>query len=162
MSPTNADALKWIGYAAEDLKAAKALLSAPEPSYRNTCFLCQQAVEKALKSALIALNLPLERTHNLNALRNQLPEGWKCKFAFPDLSALSIWAVEARYPGDWDEATLQDAQKALSQATEVVALMRLELEERSLIAQENRRRLSKLGGSEPKARPTPRRRFRSR
>jgi hypothetical protein len=43
--------------------------------------------------------------HNLDALRNLLPPGWSVKQEHPDLAELTAWAVEARYPGDWPEAT---------------------------------------------------------
>jgi len=37
----------------------------------------------------------------------------------PDLAELTEWAVEARYPGDWQEATVEDAQRAARQARAV-------------------------------------------
>ena len=37
-------------------------------------------------------------THDLDRLRDLLPEGWRVKTEFPDLAELTIWAVEARYP----------------------------------------------------------------
>jgi HEPN domain-containing protein len=133
MSPIDVDVRKWLNYAFEDLRAVKALLAVAEPSFRNACYLSQQAAEKAVKSAHIALNRSIERTHDLNALKNQLPEGWKCKQAFPDLSALSVWAVESRYPGEWEEATEQDAHSAFKQASEIVGLMQQELKEKGFI-----------------------------
>jgi hypothetical protein len=39
--------------------------------------------------------------HNRDALRNLLPSGWSVKQEYPDLAELTVWAVEARYPGDW-------------------------------------------------------------
>jgi HEPN domain-containing protein len=133
MSPDNTDIQRWLKYAAEDLCAAKALLIAAEPSFRNACYLSQQAGEKAIKTAFVALNISFERVHDLNALKNQLPEGWKCKNAFPDLSNLSVWAVESRYPGDWEDASEQDAQSAVNQASEIIALMRQDLKEKGFI-----------------------------
>lgn len=32
------------------------------------------------------------------------------KEEYPDLADLTVWAVEARYPGDWPEATREDAR----------------------------------------------------
>jgi hypothetical protein len=37
----------------------------------------------------------------------------------PDLAELTEWAVEARYPGDWPEATIDDARRAIAQARSV-------------------------------------------
>jgi hypothetical protein len=43
----------------------------------------------------------------------------KCKEEHPDLAYLTEWAVEARYPGDWPEATESDARSAVEQARAV-------------------------------------------
>lgn len=37
----------------------------------------------------------------------------------PDLSDLTEWAVEARYPGNWPEADESDAISAISEAQSV-------------------------------------------
>lgn len=57
--------------------------------------------------------------HDLDALRNLLPSGWAVKHEFPDLAWLTAWAVEARYPGDWPEATVEDARRAVALARAV-------------------------------------------
>jgi hypothetical protein len=48
-----------------------------------------------------------------------LPDGWSVREKFPDLAILTEWAVEARYPGNWQEANLTDAQFAVKQAGEI-------------------------------------------
>ncbi|HUU59187.1 MAG TPA: HEPN domain-containing protein [Phycisphaerae bacterium] len=53
-------------------------------------------------------------------LRNLLPQGWGVKDALKDLAELTEWAVEARYPGDWPDATHADAGEALQDARAVV------------------------------------------
>ncbi|MDR7415268.1 MAG: HEPN domain-containing protein [Armatimonadota bacterium] len=58
--------------------------------------------------------------HNLNALRDLLPAGWRVKDQYPDLSELTVWAIEARYPGDWPEATREDANRAVLEARGVL------------------------------------------
>jgi hypothetical protein len=57
--------------------------------------------------------------HDLDALRNLLPAGWLVKTEHPDLAELTEWAVEARYPGDWPDPTVQDAQRAAAKARAV-------------------------------------------
>ncbi len=37
----------------------------------------------------------------------------------PDLAELTEWAVEARYPGDWPEASPDDARRAVEEARAV-------------------------------------------
>jgi len=41
------------------------------------------------------------------------------KAKFPDLAILTEWAVEARYPGNWQEANLSDAKFAVKQAGDI-------------------------------------------
>ena len=48
------------------------------------------------------------------------------------LAKLSIWAVEARYPGDWDEPDRADAQESLVQAEEIFEAIRQEFTQRNL------------------------------
>ena len=86
---------------------------------RQSCWFAQQSAEKALKAALIFLQIDFRRTHDLNVLRDLLPESWQFKTAHPDLSNLSRWAVEARYPEDMQGATETDASEAVEQARAV-------------------------------------------
>lgn len=65
---------RWLRYAEEDLRAAQAATRDPELVPRHACFLAQQATEKALKAGLVYLNIDVPRRHDLDALRNLLPE----------------------------------------------------------------------------------------
>lgn len=111
-----AEAKSWLAFAASDLNAAETLLRT-SPSYpRQVCFLAQQAAEKALKALLILLDIEFPFTHDLDRLRDLIPDGWPVKRAYPDLAELSVWAVEARYPGDMPDVLEVDAQRASKQA----------------------------------------------
>ena len=55
----------------------------------------------------------------LDALRNLIPNNWQLKTVHSDLASLSEWAVEARYPGEWQEPTIIDASEAVEQARTV-------------------------------------------
>lgn len=118
-SEQTAEARRWLRYAHEDLVTAEALLDQPALAPRHACWLAQQAVEKALKAALILLGIEPPRSHDLDALRNLLPGDWQVKTAFPDLAEQKEWAVEARYPGEWPEATFDEAKPAVRQAREL-------------------------------------------
>lgn len=124
--PTH-EALRWLRYALEDFQAAEASLGHPRLVPRHTCWLAQQAAEKALKAGLVALQIEFPRWHDLDALRNLLPEDWLVKAACPDLGELTEWAVEARYPGDWEEATTEHALRAVEQARLVVTVIQRDL-----------------------------------
>jgi HEPN domain-containing protein len=113
------EAARWLGYSLSDLRAAEKLQHDPDPFPRQVCFLAQQAAEKALKAVLVLLQNDFPFTHDLDRLRDLLPDGWAVKSAYPDLAELTIWAVEARYPADLPEAAPVDAAKALQIARAV-------------------------------------------
>jgi HEPN domain-containing protein len=72
-----------------------------------------------LKAVLIFLQVDFPRTHDLDRLRHLIPGGWQVAQEHPDLADLTEWAVEARYPGDWPEATEADARAAAQHARAV-------------------------------------------
>ena len=117
--PVLNEALRWLRYSAEDLGVASRLMSSRPTAPRHACWLYQQAVEKALKAALVLENVEFPFTHDLDALRNYLPDSWPVRAAHGDLAELTEWAVETRYPGDWPEPTAADATRAGSEALEV-------------------------------------------
>ena len=107
------EANRWLRFATEDLKVAQNLLASNEAAPRHICFLAQQAAEKALKAALVLEEMDFPFRHDLDALRNLLPNTWPVRREHSDLAQLTEWAVEARYPGDWEEATAMDAEQAV-------------------------------------------------
>lgn len=110
---------RWLRFAREDLEAAERLLDEEGCVPRHVCWLAQQAVEKALKGALTSQHLQFPFRHDLDALRNLLPDDWAVKQQQPDFAELTEWAVEARYPGDWPDATAEDARRSAAQARAV-------------------------------------------
>lgn len=107
---------RWLRYAREDPEAAETLLAQQQAVPRHICWLAQQAAEKAIKAVLVFLEIDFPRRHDLDALRNLIPGDWQLKEEHPDLAELTEWAVEARYPGDWPDATETDARSAVAQA----------------------------------------------
>lgn len=79
---------------------------------------------------MIFLQVEFPYRHDLDALRNLLPDGWLTKKNLLDLAGLSQWAVEASYPGDWQEATKEDARAATEQARKVYETVLEDLERR--------------------------------
>ena len=119
LDPAAGEAVRWLRFSEEDLDVASRLLSGSRSTPRHACWLAQQAAEKALKAALILERIEFPYTHDLDALRDLLPEGWSAKDAHTDLAELAEWAAEARYPGDWPEPTDADADRAESEARSV-------------------------------------------
>ena len=114
------EAIHWLQYANEDLITAGKMIQEGGYVYRHACFWSQQAAEKALKAIFVFLQVEYPLRHDLDALRLRLPDDWSVKNEQIDLARLTEWAVEARYPGDWGEATFDDARVAFDQAKAVV------------------------------------------
>ena len=110
---------RWLRYAQEDLVAAEMAVGNRAMAARHACFLAQQAAEKALKAIFVFLRVDFPWRHDLEALRTLIPDDWALKADLPDLATLTEWAVEARYPGDWPDATEEDARNAVEQARAV-------------------------------------------
>jgi len=114
------DVAAFLQKARRDLEVARRL--APDSDFKDVvCFHAQQAAEKALKAAMLALGLEALRTHDLDLLLASLEEtdpGWK---ALQEMcESLADFAVAPRYPG-WEE-TAPDIkpQDAINNATFVV------------------------------------------
>jgi HEPN domain-containing protein len=120
---------RWLHYAEEDLRGARAATREPDLASRHACFFAQQAAEKALKAGLVFLDIEVPRRHDLDALRNLLPEDWTVRQKPLALAKLTQWAVEARYPGDLPDANENDALEAVVIAELVLEYVTGDLEE---------------------------------
>ncbi|MDE0013134.1 MAG: HEPN domain-containing protein [Candidatus Poribacteria bacterium] len=132
-----ADTARWLRYAEEDLTTAETFLGHPHVPPRQSCWFAQQSAEKALKAALIFLQIDFRRTHNLNVLRDLLPDSWQLKTTHPDLSDLTRWVVEARYPEDMQGATKAEATQAVEQARAIWTSVSTALAEHGYRAEQN-------------------------
>ena len=106
------EACRWLPFSAEDLDVAHRLLTGC-PSVAASRLLAGPTVaEKALQAALVLEGVIFPYSHDLDALRNLLPDGWAVRTEYPDLAELTEWAVETRYPGEWPEATEVEETRA--------------------------------------------------
>jgi HEPN domain-containing protein len=118
--PTPAsDAQRWLRFAQAVLELGEALARSDSHPPHLSCYHAQQAGEKALKAVLIDLQIRFPFTHNLDVLRNLVPPTWNVTQKFPRLESLTQWVTVGRYPGNWPEATDQDARNAAAQARDV-------------------------------------------
>ena len=90
------EAQRWLRFAAEDLDAAQRLLADRSSAPRHVCWHSQQAAERALKAALVLEGIDSPYTHDLNALRNLLPDSWSVRADDADLADLTGWVVQAQ------------------------------------------------------------------
>jgi HEPN domain-containing protein len=112
----------WLKRARSNLARARLLAGEPEVVYEDLCFDAQQAAEKALKAVLVHQGVAFPKTHALADLLTFVARtGVTVPAEVRAATLLTPYAVEARYPGLWEEVTVADHQEALSVAQRVVA-----------------------------------------
>lgn len=124
---------RWLRFALDDSATANVLHASQPLRARHVCWHAQQAAEKALKAVLVFENVAFPRHHDLAALHRQLPDAWQVDTTAQALAALTEWAVEARYPGDWSDATEEAALSAVEQARRVWESVRRGFDERGIV-----------------------------
>lgn len=108
---------------------AKASHGADDFVPRGVCMFSHQAAEKAVKALLVIHDIDPPKQHDLVRLTVRLPESDRALFVDIDIEQLSRWAIEGRYPDDYDEATTADAADALADALQVLAVVSARLDE---------------------------------
>ena len=109
------DFLKWLSIAEEDLRASK-LLSENE-IFAQALFYTQQCAEKALKCFLSFKNQPVKKIHDLVQLVDDC-----CNFdrefgkLFRAARYLKPYAIQTRYPTEYDIPDKCDTEEALQNA----------------------------------------------
>jgi len=107
---------EWIRKAEGDYETAQRELRVRrKPNYDAVCFHAQQCAEKYLKAFLVLRGIEPPKTHNLvELLKLCSDEDGSFELIHPFLDALSAYAVDVRYPGEFstkDEA--RDAVKIM-------------------------------------------------
>ncbi len=131
MSDEREDALTWLGFALGDLAAARSQ-SWRRLRPRIVAFHAQQAAEKAIKAALVLSDITPARSHDLDELRNALPNDWRVKRRPVHLTRLSGYGVAIRYPDDVTPITPLQSATAVRQAMAVVRIIREDFERRGV------------------------------
>jgi len=105
---------QWLLRAEEDLNAAKSLITYEASFLSTVCFHSQQAAEKYLKAFLTYHQVEFPKTHDIDELldlaasvNNELSESLR------DITVLTNYGVDVRYPGDFPDIGGKDAQKAI-------------------------------------------------
>ncbi len=112
----------WLRRARSNLVRSRLLAGQPEGLYEDLCFDAQQAVEKALKAVLVQRGVGVPKTHALAELLTRVENsGIEVPAEIQEATLLTPYAVEARYPGIWEEVTLADHEEAVRVAERVVA-----------------------------------------
>jgi HEPN domain-containing protein len=111
----------WLERARSDLTLGKIALKTQGVLPEDACFHAQQCAEKALKALLSQLGIPFPRTHAVELLLDLLKEnGVVLPKTIDEAFALSQYAVQTRYPGEWEPVTKAEAKRALDLAAVVL------------------------------------------
>ena len=109
-----ATARQWAEKAEHDLTAARDLLEhSSNCPFDVVCFHAQQAVEKYMKALLVSLSITFPKTHDLRKLFDLMPDPAKKLFKIEDLLLVNRYAIDARYPGDYEPITRTNAKRAI-------------------------------------------------
>lgn len=112
----------WLRRARSDLELARIALQARSVLPEDACFHAQQCAEKALKALLLQAGDDPPRTHAIDVLLDRLKvRGIPVPESVDSAFALSEYAVQTRYPGEWEPVTPEEARQAIDQATLVLA-----------------------------------------
>ena len=112
--------LNWLKRARSNLERAKMGKVTQGILYEDLCFDAQQAVEKSLKAILINLNQSFPNTHSIGILLKLIEEaGVVIPKNINQAKLLTAYAVDARYPGDYEPVNKEEYKEALKVAENV-------------------------------------------
>jgi HEPN domain-containing protein len=87
--------------------------------FDTVCFHAHQCTEKSLKGLLVAYAIDFPKTHDLVILLRLARSAGLAKVEIDEVQPLNRYAVEARYPGNWEPITRQEAEEAFAMARKV-------------------------------------------
>lgn len=118
----------WLMRAKSDLNLGWVALETKGVLLEDACFHAQQCSEKALKALLMSQQIDFPRTHIIELLLDLLKaQGVLIPESVDHAYVLTQYAVQTRYPGDWEPVTLEEAKQALDQARIVIDWVETEL-----------------------------------
>jgi len=99
-------------------------MKSPQPLFGAVVFHAQQAVEKALKAYLTWNSRPFPFVHDLLLLNSLCVENDSTFAGIEELcDSLNPYAVQFRYPGDFEPPTKAQADEALAAAERIVGFV---------------------------------------
>ena len=112
---------EWLSHAGSDLHYATLGHGDPYVLAVHVCFHAQQAAEKAIKAVLLCHHIDFPPVHDLGELVEiTRKSGLKIPSFLDDADLLTPYAVETRYPADWDEITEHDMESAINLAQQIL------------------------------------------
>lgn len=115
----------WAEKAEQDLRAAERLLeSDDETLYDSVCFHAQQCAEKYLKAFLAHIMVEFPHTHDLRVLLGLINSRIPLDADTAAVIGLNRYAIQTRYPGDWEPIERSEAGDAVATARKVRDVVR--------------------------------------
>jgi HEPN domain-containing protein len=122
--PINDSIRQWLTVAEDDFRAYTVLANDDMPPTIAVCFHCQQYIEKLLKAVLTLNGQESPKTHDLRSLSiavsRYVPD---MRPLIDDISELTMYGVETRYPAAMDIST-KEMWQAVQTATEMGTLLK--------------------------------------
>lgn len=119
---------QWVEKAEEDLRNAEHTLTLENDCPVGTvCFHAQQCAEKYVKALLVLHSVPFPKIHDLLELLPLVPKTIALKLESTDVATVNRYAIEGRYPGDWEPIMREDAEEAVEVAHKVREAVRKHL-----------------------------------
>jgi HEPN domain-containing protein len=116
---------RWLTQAHNDLVTAKTMLTTDPPITDTACFHAQQCVEKSLKAFLVYRDIQVEKTHYLPRLVEMCAADDARFRSLEDTAAeLTDYAVADRYPDNWREIPVEEAESAVGKAEKAMEHVR--------------------------------------
>ena len=103
---------EWVKRAKSSLELAQAKIIR-HIYYEDLCYQSQQAAEKALKGLLLYYGVEPEFTHNIEILLNEVKKFTDIPENIKETALLTSYAVQTRYPGEYDEITKEEYEKSI-------------------------------------------------
>jgi len=124
---------EWLQRAKSNMARAKAGRVSPDILYEDLCYDAQQAVEKALKSVCIIHEIVFPKTHDIGYLIELLEKGnVEVPEELQNAKILTGYAVETRYPGDYEPVDEDDYLNAVKIAEKVLKWVEKKMEKEQL------------------------------
>jgi len=122
MSAPTEVTLTWLQRARSDLQLGRAALNTRGVLPEDAAFHAQQCAEKALKALLLHNEISFPKTHAIEVLLDLLKaQGTKIPKGVDAAFELSEYAIQTRYPGEWEPVTKVEARKSIERAALVLS-----------------------------------------
>jgi HEPN domain-containing protein len=115
---------QWLAKAEVDWTTVEILSEHARGPHQAVCFHCQQYVEKLLKALLTRHEIEAPRTHDLRRLIQLAgPIAPGVEVLADRADALSLAAVEIRYPDDGREVTAEEMREMMQLGEQFAAVL---------------------------------------